>query len=581
VTASGGTGGGVNAINYSDAFAVFNMYGGTITGNMAPNGGAVYTGANIKFTMTGGLITGNVTGKSDDRNTKPTYGAVECPGGAAISGTPQIFGNIWKKDGSELNLYLSNGAAKISVGALTGDASIGVTMAYADTFTTGWNTANSKTPITVFTSDNTKYVVRLNSDSELELHAHDWSDWTVTTAATCLAAGSENRTCSVCGDEETQSIPKLDHSYTYTADGAKITETCSNGCGHSATATVIAPADTTYNGKAIEATVNYSNNWVGQKPEIDYGEHGNVDPGNVTASITVDGVTASVTYTIVREIVPTVVTTPNKNKPAADTENDADENTDDDTVLRVDIPAEAVERGETVILSQSLTAGDTVEITTPGEVTVEIPVENVSATTVAVLVSDDGTEEILKTAKLTDDGLLVTISGDATVQIKDNKKKFVDVADGYWGETAIYFNAAREIFNGTSANTFSPENDTTRQMLMTVLARLSGVNTGSGYDIGMAWAMENNISDGSNPTNTITREQLATMLWRYVGSPDSTLEELDFVDADEVSAYAEEAVRWAVETGILAGKGNGILDPKGNASRAQVAQMLMNFINKQ
>jgi hypothetical protein len=551
---TGGTNSGYGGGVYMHT-GTFNMYGGNICDNTAGIGGGVclYGGT---FNMYGGSITGN---------TASTGGGVFVLGGTFnVKGSPTITGNT----GGNVYLNMYN---KIKVtGDLTG-ASIGVTKSIADPFTSGWHDNHGNATKSVFFADVTGYGVNL-VDGELALHEHKWSDWSVTRLATCAAAGSETQTCSVCGDENTQSIPQLAHSYTYTADGAEITETCSNGCGHSATATITAPSDTTYTGKAIEATVNYSADWVGQKPEIDYGDHDNVDPGKVTASITVGEATASVTYTIRRILIP--YTAPAKDK---DTAADTDQ---DDDVLRVDIPAEAVERGETVILSQSLAAGDTVEITTPGEVTVEIPVENVSATTVAVLVSDDGTEKILKTAKLTDDGLLVTISGDATVQIKDNKKKFIDVADGYWGETAIYFNAAREIFNGTSSNTFSPENDTTRQMLMTVLARLSGVNTGSGYDIGMAWAVENEISDGSNPTDPITREQLATMLWRYVGSPDSGLETLDFVDADQISAYAEEAVRWAVETGILAGKGNGILDPKGNASRAQVAQMMMNFINK-
>jgi uncharacterized repeat protein (TIGR02543 family) len=256
--------------------------------------------------------------------------------------------------------------------------------------------------------------------------------------------------------------------------------------------------------------------------------------------------------------------------------------TDNGVKDSVALTDDVVENGETVTLPVSLTAGESLEIDTPETVTVEIPVENVSATTVVVLVNEDGTEEIVKTAKLTEDGLSLTVSGNATVKIVDNSKQFEDVNDGYWGETAIYFSAARELFNGTTVTTFSPEADTTRQMLVTVLARLDGEDTTSGnaYDIGMAWAVANNISDGSNPTDTITREQLATMLWRYVGSPDSSLETLDFTDADEVSAYAETAMRWAVETGILTGKGNGILDPQGSATRAQVAQMLMKFINQ-
>lgn len=83
------------------------------------------------------------------------------------------------------------------------------------------------------------------------------------------------------------------------------------------------------------------------------------------------------------------------------------------------------------------------------------------------------------------------------------------------------------------------------------------------------------------PNDPITREQLADMLWRYAGSPAATGRELHFNDADEISGFALEAMGWAVENGVLNGKGDGILDPKGQATRAHVAQMLKNFKEKQ
>ena len=80
------------------------------------------------------------------------------------------------------------------------------------------------------------------------------------------------------------------------------------------------------------------------------------------------------------------------------------------------------------------------------------------------------------------------------------------------------------------------------------------------------------------PNDNITREQLAVMLWRYAGSPAATDKELHFNDADKASGYALDALRWAVENGVINGKGGGILDPKGLATRAQTAQMLKNFL---
>jgi hypothetical protein len=99
----------------------------------------------------------------------------------------------------------------------------------------------------------------------------------------------------------------------------------------------------------------------------------------------------------------------------------------------------------------------------------------------------------------------------------------------------------------------------------------------------ISWAAENGIVGGYGngkfgPNDSITREQLATMLWRYSGEPTPTKTTLNFSDAGQASGYAKEALLWANEQGILNGMGNGILNPKGLATRAQVAQMMMNFI---
>ena len=94
----------------------------------------------------------------------------------------------------------------------------------------------------------------------------------------------------------------------------------------------------------------------------------------------------------------------------------------------------------------------------------------------------------------------------------------------------------------------------------------------------MTWAKENGISDGSNPNGNITREQLATMLWRYAGSPagDSALS--SFKDSASVSSYAVEALRWAVGEGLISGTDTGMLAPQSNATRAQVATILKRFV---
>ena len=157
---------------------------------------------------------------------------------------------------------------------------------------------------------------------------------------------------------------------------------------------------------------------------------------------------------------------------------------------------------------------------------------------------------------------------------------FTDVADNFWGKEAIDYVVAEGLMNGTSETTFAPNVTTTRAMLMTILARMDGVaTTGSNpwYAKGMEWAVAEGISDGTNPEGTITREQLAVMLYRYAGSPAVSADTLTFADADAVSTWAVDGVKWAVANGILSGKGNNVLDAQGSATRAEVAQMLYNF----
>ena len=148
------------------------------------------------------------------------------------------------------------------------------------------------------------------------------------------------------------------------------------------------------------------------------------------------------------------------------------------------------------------------------------------------------------------------------------------------GADGIAFTASRELFNGTGENTFTPEGDMTRAMVVTVLARYEGVDTSTGdnwYDAGTQWAVENGVSDGSNLDQSITREQLVTMLYRYAGEPAASSSMDSFADAESVSDYAADALVWAVESGIITGMGDGSLNPQGTATRAQVATILMRF----
>ena len=90
--------------------------------------------------------------------------------------------------------------------------------------------------------------------------------------------------------------------------------------------------------------------------------------------------------------------------------------------------------------------------------------------------------------------------------------------------------------------------------------------------------MANGVSDGENANGYVTREQLATMLWRYAGEPASNYSLGAYTDADSVSSWAETAMRWAVENGIITGVTDSTLEPQGTATRAQCAAMLMRLV---
>ena len=162
---------------------------------------------------------------------------------------------------------------------------------------------------------------------------------------------------------------------------------------------------------------------------------------------------------------------------------------------------------------------------------------------------------------------------------------FTDVPAGSWYEEAVNYVHEKGLMNGTSSNAFSPNANTTRGMIVTILARVEGVNTSGAlwYAAGQKWAMDNGISDGTNMPGVITREQLATILYRYAKQKGYDVSKsaalTGFSDADKVSGYAAEAMQWAVAEGLLQGS-NDKLDPHGSATRAQVATILMRFMEK-
>ena len=255
---------------------------------------------------------------------------------------------------------------------------------------------------------------------------------------------------------------------------------------------------------------------------------------------------------------------------------------------------EAQEKGKAVTVpvkeieaAKDANAAAKIKIDVPNnadKTTVEIPVENVTSGTVAVIVHEDGTEELVKDSKPTEGGVQLELSGSTTVKIIDNSKTFDDTKD-HWSRDEVNFVAARELFNGVGGNQFGVSQPMTRGMVNTVLARLAGVDTTPSqgqawYEVGTDWAKKNGISDGTDPTAPVTREQLATLLYRYAGSP-SVSGTLHAADAASVSDYAKDALLWANQNGIVNGVGSNTIAPKDNAQRAQVAAMLARYLQNQ
>ena len=185
------------------------------------------------------------------------------------------------------------------------------------------------------------------------------------------------------------------------------------------------------------------------------------------------------------------------------------------------------------------------------------------------------------------------------ISILDNAKDFTDVNDSDWFAEYVDFASSHELYNGVKTGVFAPNTPMSRAMLATVLYRLeepentsaanpfSDVLSDYWYTDGIDWASEDKVILGYGngcfgPDDSITREQLAAMLYRYaesIGMDTSASQSLsEYTDGNQTSAWAQDAMKWANGSGIVNGKGNGILDPKGNATRAEVAAMVERLV---
>ena len=193
----------------------------------------------------------------------------------------------------------------------------------------------------------------------------------------------------------------------------------------------------------------------------------------------------------------------------------------------------------------------------------------------------------------------------ALVQAHDTSQDpavvYTDVPASAWYFDAVRFAVSRGLFEGFSAAEFRPGDPMTRAMLATVLYRLDGkpkteafsgfsdVSDGQWYAETVNWAGKTELitgyGDGRFGVNDpLTRQQLAVILYRYAGvkgyDVTARADLTAYMDEEEIGAYASDAVSWAVAEGLITGITNTALNPEGNASRAQIAEILQRFVGK-
>lgn len=264
------------------------------------------------------------------------------------------------------------------------------------------------------------------------------------------------------------------------------------------------------------------------------------------------------------------------------------------TGVTLDQATLSLEEGETAMLTAIVAPENATNKTvtwTSSDETVATVVEGkvtavATGTATITVTTEDGGKAAQCVVTVVDSDFNPDPAPDPKPETKPNDNApFDDVQDDDWYAEAVQYVYDNGLMIGTGMNEFSPNGQTTRGTMVTVLYRQCGspsVNSDgkAWWSDARAWAMESGISDGTNMDDLITREQLATMLYRYAkqaGKDVSANGDLNkFTDCSSVSDWAIEAVQWAVGKGILIGRPDGIA-PKGLTTRAEVATMLMRF----
>ena len=598
----------------------FIMYGGSITGNNAGNGGGVYVGSDVGYGNSILTLSGAVQIKDN-----------------VCNGTKGSNGNY--SGGTTSNVYLRSGKT-ITIGTnhLSSNASIGVTTQDLPAnegiaIATGAN-LNDKQYFHSDTGENYLFYVTSNETicmTAANAHGHPIC------GASCSHNGSshtnetwqpigsaeeltaiQNGGCYYLADDVTLSNrsvwePPSDtflclNGHTITGAAGKNTIDVGNGVNFILTDCQGSGKITHESSDAVGCGVNvigsftmYGGSITGNSVSGSGGGSSSGRPStstgktDTTTTTKPDGTVTEITTnkdgsTTKTETKPdgsSKTEVKNASGSTGTVKNDKNGQTTAETTLSSKAVEDAKKNGEAVKApveveaSRDSNTAPTVKVELPknaGETEVEIPVSNVKPGTVAVLVHPDGTEEIIKNSLPTEDGIRLTMDGSATVKIMDNSKDFIDTR-AHWAKDAIDFVSARGLVNGISDTIYAPNNSTTRAQLWTILARQNDADLTGGsiwYEKAQNWAKDKGVSDGASPNAAINRAQMVTMLWRAMGQP-AAASGASFADVPADSYYAQ-AVAWAIENGITAGVGNGKFDPDAACTRGQIATFLYRYI---
>lgn len=228
---------------------------------------------------------------------------------------------------------------------------------------------------------------------------------------------------------------------------------------------------------------------------------------------------------------------------------------------------------------------------------VKIPVENMTAGTVAIIENAFGPDEIVRNSTSLSDGLMIKLKGSAVVKIVDNSRQFYDVNSTDWYASAVAWVTSHGVMNGVSEHMFDPDGQMNRAMMTQILYNFAGasstnvtsafsdVSAKDWYGKSVTWASDNGIAhifdDSFGATDPLTREDMASMLYNYakkMGYNTSAAGNLlNFSDSGSISPWARSAVEWAVGAGLLGGVGSDRLAPQGVATRGQLATIMQRF----